>query len=133
MTWGSRIRRHVVNNRAQDRNKWWAAVNKVIYIQVPQNVENFSSSWENILLIDFVILLNSYNLKCQFIIVRWVLAFCVSIWTRQLFTISHDKTYLRYFLFYWILIYYHYMKLVVITVNTELLDWGTILICVKQQ
>ena len=97
-----------------------------------QNLGNFFSSWGNILFHELLILLNVYKLKSQFITVRWVSAFCVSIWTHQLFTIFHNKTYLRYFLFNWIVISYHYIKLVIITVNTELFDWEIILLCEKQ-
>ena len=42
----SRIRWHGVNNLAQDWNKWWAAVNMVLYFQVPQNVGNFQVAEE---------------------------------------------------------------------------------------
>jgi hypothetical protein len=98
-----------VNNVAQDWNKWWAAVNMVMYFPVPQNVGNFSSSWKNILLHELVMLLNVYNSKDQFITVRWIFAFCFSIWNHKLFTIFHNKT------------------------DIFLLDWGTILVCVKQQ
>ena len=73
-------------------------------LQVRQNVGNFLNKWENIsfsrrtLLHELLILLNAYNLKCQFIIARWVLAFCVSIWTHLLFTTFHNKTYLIFFI-----------------------------------
>jgi hypothetical protein len=40
----SSISRHEVNNLAQDFNKFWAALNKVNYIKVPENVGNFWSS-----------------------------------------------------------------------------------------
>ena len=92
----------------------------------------FLSSWGNILFNELLVLLNVYKLKNQFIIAICISAFCVSIWTHQLFTIFHNKIYLRYFLFYQILISYRHIIVVTITVNTELFDWEIILLCEKQ-
>jgi len=33
---------------AQDRDRWWAAVNVVMNLWVPQNVGNFFTSWKTI-------------------------------------------------------------------------------------
>ena len=38
------MRRHGVNNLVHDSDKWWAAVNAVINLQVPRNVGNFLSN-----------------------------------------------------------------------------------------
>ena len=127
-----------VHNAIHEWDAWWSAVNVDMALKF-HKMWAILSTWENIsfsrrtLLHELLILLSAYNLKDQFITVRWVSAFCVSIWTHQLFTIFHNTTYLRYFLFYWIVISYHYIKRVIITVNTELFDWGTVLIWVQQQ
>jgi len=134
----SRIGGCWAHNVIHDWDKRWVAVNMDMTLKFHKMCA-ILRTWENIsfsrrtLLHELLILLNAYNLKNQFITVRWVSAFCVSVWTHQLFTIFHNKTYLRNFLFYKILISYHYIKLVIITVNPQLLVWGTIPICVKQQ